>query len=49
MLRILVSELIKLHGHYPPEKAKIALAKAIVTELPLLKDGHSKKGYVSII
>ncbi|XP_033212235.1 uncharacterized protein LOC117169836 [Belonocnema kinseyi] len=44
-MRILISELVKFHGFYPSEKAKIALAKAIVRVLPLLKDDHSTKVY----
>lgn len=48
MVRILVAELVKVQGNYPPEKSKVALANAIVTEFPRLKDNQSTKGYVSI-
>ena len=49
LIRILVSEMVTIHGDYPSEKAKIALAKAIVTEFPTLKDKQAKKGYVSTL
>ena len=42
-------EIINYACSYPPEKAKIALATAIVREFPLLKDVHSIKGYVSTL
>ncbi|XP_033208048.1 uncharacterized protein LOC117167319 [Belonocnema kinseyi] len=46
LMRILISELIKVHGScYPPDEAKVALAQAIVTEFPLLRNTRTKKGY----
>lgn len=35
------------HFSYPPEEAKWALAKAIVTEFPKLRDSNSEHGCVS--
>lgn len=34
---------------YPPHEAKIELAKALVTEFPLLKNKESPLGYVSFL
>ena len=49
LLRILVSEMLTIHCDYPSEKAKTALAKAIVIDFPTLKDKHAKKGYVGTL
>ncbi|CAH2085699.1 unnamed protein product [Euphydryas editha] len=46
LVRLLMSELVDHHAtHYPPEEAKIALAKAIVTEFPRLKDSFFENGW----
>lgn len=47
MIRIVVDELKNVHGYYPPAEAKVALARAIVTEFPLLNDVRGALGYVS--
>ena len=47
MVRILVGELVKVQDIYPPTESKEALAAAIVTEFPVLRDLESDLGYVS--
>ncbi|KAH0557887.1 hypothetical protein KQX54_012568, partial [Cotesia glomerata] len=50
LVRLVMSELVSLHAtHYPPEEAKIALAKAMVTEFPRLKDSFYKNGWISVM
>ena len=46
-VRILVNELVEVHGNYPSEKAKIALAKAIVIEFVCFKSIFSLKRCVN--
>ncbi|KAG8034385.1 hypothetical protein G9C98_007461 [Cotesia typhae] len=48
LVRIMVAELIKCHSHYPPDESKQALAKAIVTEFPSLKDKARDLGYIDM-
>ncbi|KAH0547267.1 hypothetical protein KQX54_018238 [Cotesia glomerata] len=46
LVRLVMSELVSLHDtQYPPEEAKIALAKAMVTEFPRLKDSFYKNDW----
>ncbi|XP_057323486.1 uncharacterized protein LOC130670103 isoform X5 [Microplitis mediator] len=46
LIRIVVAELIKAQdSHYPPKEAKFALAKAITSEFPRLKDTKLNVGY----
>lgn len=48
LIRIVVAELVATQSSYPPHEAKLALAKALVTEFPSLKNDSSKLGFVSI-
>ncbi|CAH0547748.1 unnamed protein product [Brassicogethes aeneus] len=47
LVRIIVGELVKTHGDscYPPKEAKIALAKAVITEFSRLRDNKQPRGY----
>ncbi|XP_066581724.1 LOW QUALITY PROTEIN: uncharacterized protein [Prorops nasuta] len=45
MIRILVQELINTQSPYPPHEAKMALARAIVTEFSNLKNTKSPLGF----
>lgn len=49
MLRILLKELTKVQGYYPPDEAKEELAKSIVREFPKLKNDQTEEGYVSTL
>ena len=46
LVRILVNELVQVHGYYPSTISKVSLAKAIVEEFPLFKDTRGAKGFV---
>lgn len=48
IVRIAVAELIKVQGNYPPNEAKVSLAKSLVTEFPILKNEMSPLGFVNI-
>ncbi|XP_044583026.1 uncharacterized protein LOC123264049 [Cotesia glomerata] len=46
LVKIVTSELVDYHqSHYPPQSAKVALAKALITEFPRLKNEYSKDGW----
>ncbi|KAJ8677410.1 hypothetical protein QAD02_024001, partial [Eretmocerus hayati] len=45
LVRIVVAELTDTHSKYPPDEAKEALAKALVTEFPRLRNELSPLGY----
>ncbi|XP_074108882.1 uncharacterized protein LOC141533749 [Cotesia typhae] len=47
LVRLVVAELVSFQkSHYPPKPAKRALAQAIITEFPGLKDNYSQTGWI---